>query len=78
MIIEGSNLGLREEDVEGKIHIGNTPCVLIEYNVSVRIVCKSGAASGEKVAAVVVGNNAGFTESAVHFSYKVNILVFIG
>ncbi|BES90369.1 Plexin B [Nesidiocoris tenuis] len=70
VIIEGSNLGLREEDVEGKIHIGNTPCVLIEYNVSVRIVCKSGAASGEKVAAVVVGNNAGFTESAVHFSYK--------
>uniref|UniRef100_A0A146MHQ7 Plexin-B n=2 Tax=Lygus hesperus TaxID=30085 RepID=A0A146MHQ7_LYGHE len=70
VIIEGSNLGLREEDVEGKIHIGKTPCVLIEYNVSVRIVCKTGASTGEKVAAVVVGNNAGFTESAVHFSYK--------
>ncbi|XP_014294701.1 plexin-B isoform X1 [Halyomorpha halys] len=68
--IEGSNLGLREEDVAGKIHIGNTPCTLVEYDVSVRIVCRTGAASNEKVAAVVVGNQAGFTESSVNFSYK--------
>ncbi|XP_014244949.1 plexin-B isoform X2 [Cimex lectularius] len=68
--IEGSNLGLREEDVAGKIHIGNTPCNLVEYNVSVRIVCQTGPSPTEKVAAVVVGNQAGFTESTVHFSYK--------
>lgn len=70
VIIEGSNLGLKEEDVAGKIHIGNTPCILVEYDVSVKIVCKTGPAQNEKVAAVVVGNQAGFTESTVNFSYK--------
>lgn len=69
--IEGSNLGLKEQDVAGKIHIGKTPCRLTEYEVSVKIVCKTGASDIEKVASVVVGNDAGLTESSVHFSYKV-------
>ncbi|XP_046407058.1 plexin-B isoform X3 [Ischnura elegans] len=68
--IEGSNLGLKEEDVKGKISIGNTPCELIHYQVSVRIVCRTGPSDGEHKAAVIVGNEAGYTESAVHFSYK--------
>ncbi|XP_075218769.1 plexin B isoform X1 [Lycorma delicatula] len=68
--IEGSNLGLKEEDVKGKIHIGETPCTLVKYEVSVRIVCRTGPSSVEKVAAVVIGNQAGYTESSVHFSYK--------
>jgi plexin A len=71
--IEGSNLGLKEEDVLGRIHIGGTPCTLVEYDVSVRILCRTGSSQTEKVASVVVGNQAGFTESSVHFSYKVNI-----
>jgi plexin A len=69
--IEGSNLGLKEEDVRGKISIGNTPCELIQYEVSVRIVCRTGRSDGEIVAPVFVGNEAGTTESAVHFTYKV-------
>lgn len=69
--IEGSNLGLKEEDVRGKISIGNTPCELIQYEVSVRIVCRTGRSDGETVAPVFVGNEAGTTESAVHFTYKV-------
>ncbi|XP_069694411.1 plexin-B isoform X4 [Periplaneta americana] len=68
--IEGSNLGLKEEDVRGKISIGDTPCELIQYEVSVRIVCRTGRSDGENVAPVYVGNEAGTTESAVHFSYK--------
>ncbi|XP_039297179.1 plexin-B-like isoform X1 [Nilaparvata lugens] len=72
--IEGSNLGLKEEDVKGKIRIGDTPCTLVEYEVSVRIVCRTGASATEKVAAVIIGNQAGYTESSVHFSYK-NIVV---
>ena len=32
--IEGSNLGLKEEDVKGKIRIGHVPCELIDYQVS--------------------------------------------
>ncbi|XP_049807019.1 plexin-B [Schistocerca serialis cubense] len=68
--IEGSNLGLKEEDVKGKIRIGDTPCELIQYEVSVRIVCRTGPAGQETSASVIVGNEAGFTESAVHFNYK--------
>ncbi|XP_012258448.2 plexin-B isoform X2 [Athalia rosae] len=68
--IEGSNLGLKESDVEGKIHIGETPCTLVDYEVSVRIVCRTGPSPQETTASVVVGNNAGYTESAVLFNYK--------
>jgi len=32
--IEGSDLGLKEEDVRGKIHIGHVPCELVNYQVS--------------------------------------------
>lgn len=70
--IEGSNLGLKMEDVKGKIRIGNTTCELIDYEVSVRIVCRTGPSpTGESVAPISVGNEAGFTESSVSFSYKV-------
>ncbi|XP_015599759.1 plexin-B [Cephus cinctus] len=68
--IEGSNLGLKESDVEGKIHIGNTPCTLVDYEVSVRIVCRTGRHEATDRASVVVGNDAGYTESAVFFNYK--------
>nr|CAD7441811.1 unnamed protein product [Timema bartmani] len=68
--IEGSNLGLKEDDVKGKIRIGETPCELIHYEVSVRIVCRTGPSEGETEASVIVGNEAGYTESSVHFSYK--------
>ena len=70
--IEGSNLGLKEDDVRGKIHIGNVPCDLVDYQVSVKIVCRAGpSASGELDASVVIGNTAGYTESTVKYSYKV-------
>ncbi|XP_050527512.1 plexin-B [Daktulosphaira vitifoliae] len=68
--IEGSNLGLNREDVWNKIHIGGISCHLVDYEVSVKIVCRTGPSSIEKVASVVVGNNAGVTESSVHYSYK--------
>ncbi|XP_033220264.1 plexin-B [Belonocnema kinseyi] len=68
--IEGSNLGLKESDVEGKIRIGKTPCALIDYEVSVRIVCRTGRHPATDTATVVVGNVAGYTESAVLFNYK--------
>jgi len=67
--IEGSNLGLKEDDVRGKIRIGDIPCELVEYHVSVKIVCLSGA-SGQIDAPVIIGNTAGYTESTVKYSYK--------
>ncbi|CAH0562365.1 unnamed protein product [Brassicogethes aeneus] len=68
--IEGSNLGLKESDVRGKIRIGDVPCELIKYQVSVRIQCRTGPSKSESTAPIIVGNEAGFTESSVAFSYK--------
>ncbi|XP_016844903.1 plexin-B [Nasonia vitripennis] len=68
--IEGSNLGLRESDVAGKIFIGNATCTLVDYEISVRIVCRTSQHEATDEAAVIVGNVAGFTRSAVYFSYK--------
>lgn len=68
--IEGSNLGIREEDVRGKISIGSVPCELINYEISVKIECRTGAVSHELTAPVKVFNEAGFTESSVQFQFK--------
>lgn len=68
--IEGSNLGIREEDVRGKIRIGDIPCELENYEISVKIECRTGSVQNELTAPVKVGNDAGFTESSVKFQYK--------
>lgn len=68
--IEGSNLGIREEDVKGKIRIGNVSCELVNYEISVKIECRTGAVEHEMLAPVKVGNDAGYTESSVQFQYK--------
>lgn len=69
--IEGSNLGLKEEDVRNRIYIGDTSCTLVEYEVSVRIVCRTGSSATKKTVPIKIGNLAGFTESSVSFSYEV-------
>lgn len=68
--IEGSNLGIQEDDVRGKIKIGDVPCELVNYEISVKIECRTGPVPRELTAAVKVGNEAGFTESNIHFQYK--------
>lgn len=68
--IEGSNLGLKKEDVKGKIKIGDVPCELVNYEVSVRIQCITGPSATETTAPIIVGNEAGYSESSVEFSYK--------
>lgn len=68
--IEGSNLGIREEDVRGKISIGKVPCELVNYEISVKIECRTGAVSQELSAPIKVANEAGYTESSVQFHYK--------
>lgn len=68
--IEGSNLGIREEDVRDNIRIGDVPCELVSYEISVKIVCLTGPVAAEMEAVVKVGNDAGFTESSVKFQYK--------
>ncbi|RZC36560.1 plexin-B [Asbolus verrucosus] len=68
--IEGSNLGLKKGDVQGKIKIGDVPCELVNYEVSVKIQCVTGPSKTEQTAPIIVGNEAGFTKSSVEFSYK--------
>lgn len=68
--IEGSNLGIREDDVRGKIKIGNVPCELVNYEISVKIECRTGPVDKETTATVKVGNEAGVTESNIYFQYK--------
>ncbi|XP_064537604.1 plexin-B [Drosophila montana] len=68
--IEGSNLGIREEDVRGKISIGTVPCELVNYQISVKIECRTGAALHEMSAPIKVANDAGYTESSVQFHFK--------
>ena len=70
LTIEGSNLGFKKQEVFDKIHIGQVPCRLVDYQLSVRIKCLTGAVNNEVTAPVIVGNEAGFTESEVMFSYK--------
>lgn len=68
--IEGSNLGIREEDVRNKIWIGDVPCDLVNYEISVKIECRTGSVTNEITSPVKVGNDAGYTESAVKYHYK--------
>lgn len=68
--IEGSNLGRREKDIVGKISIGNVPCELVHYEISVKIECRTGSVVHEMNAPVKVANEAGFTESNVQFQFK--------
>lgn len=68
--IEGSNLGIRAEDVKDNIKIGGIPCELVSYEISVKIECRTGPAGYEMSASIKVGNEAGFTESSVKFQYK--------
>lgn len=63
-------MGLKEEDVQGKIKIGEVPCKLVNYEVSVKIQCITGPSTSETTAPIVVGNEAGYTKSSVEFSYK--------
>ncbi|XP_037578148.1 plexin-B isoform X1 [Dermacentor silvarum] len=68
--IEGSNLGTSQEEIYDKIKIGGIPCIPTEYNVSVRVVCRTGASGSPLTADVVVGNRAGITQAKEKFQYR--------
>ena len=79
--IEGSNLGLREEDVKNNVFIGDVPCHVHDYRVSVKITCLTGPAplthgthSGNDLQFPVrVTTPAGTTRSTVKFTYTVSV-----
>lgn len=69
--IEGSNFGIKEDQVMYRIRIGDIACELVEYHVSTKVVCRTGPSHTEQKAKVVVGNRSGYTVSAVLFNYEV-------
>ena len=81
--IEGSNLGLREEDVQDNVYIGDVPCIVHEYRVSVKITCRTGPAPlahGTQAGTdlqfpVRVTTPAGTTRSTVKFTYTVSAAI---
>ena len=73
LTIEGRNLGLHRSEVRGRIFVGRVPCDLVDYEVSVKVMCRTGAVTQPAEETVKLGNNAGFTVSTVTFRYKVNL-----
>ena len=78
--IEGSNLGLREEDVHDNVYIGDLPCDVHDYHVSVKIICRTAPArSGDSdvMFPVRVTTPAGTTISTVQYKYTVSCLMLV-
>lgn len=72
--ISGSNLGQKVEDIVRSVAVAGVPCSVIAdlYEISSRIVCRTGAAGGErsgKVSVKVSGGELGL--SADTFAYQV-------
>lgn len=71
LTIEGSNLGIKELDVANKIFVGTIACKLIKYEISVRVQCLTGPTNGKELnATILIGNQAGYTQSTIKYSYK--------
>nr|XP_046918711.1 plexin-B-like [Dermatophagoides farinae] len=74
--IEGSNLGSSFDEIKDRVSIGGIPCEPIQYNVSIRIVCRTGASMiGPQSAFVIIGNRAGVTRAQEKFQYKIIELI---
>ena len=52
--------------------LGGASCSLVQYEVSVRLVCRTAAVSRQQRVSVLVGNAAGYSEAAQRFSFKVS------
>lgn len=60
------------DEIKDRVSIGGIPCKPIQYNISIRIVCRTGASLiGPQLALVVIGNRAGVTRAQEKFQYKV-------
>ncbi|KAM9364388.1 plexin-B1 [Pholidichthys leucotaenia] len=71
--ISGSNLGQKAEDILNSVSVAGVPCTVIPslYEVSSRIVCRTGASGGEKVGRVSVKVSGGeLGLSSQIFSYQ--------
>ena len=52
--------------------LGGASCSLVQYEVSVRLVCRTAAVSRQQRVSVLVGNAAGYSEAAQRFAFKVS------
>ncbi|XP_043246790.1 plexin-B-like [Amphibalanus amphitrite] len=68
--IEGRNLGLHRNEVTGRIFVGRVPCDLVDYEVSVKVMCRTGAVTQPAEETVKLETKAGSAVSAQKFQFK--------
>ncbi|KAF0310108.1 Plexin-B [Amphibalanus amphitrite] len=70
LTIEGRNLGLHRNEVTGRIFVGRVPCDLVDYEVSVKLMCRTGAVTQPAEETVKLETKAGSAVSAQKFQFK--------
>jgi len=68
--IEGSNLATGLSQLKGKVSVGSIPCKVINYQVSVKIECKTSKVRGPVELPVQLLGDNGIIESIVKFRYR--------
>ena len=68
--IEGSNLATGLAQLTGRVMVGNRPCRVTNYQVSVKIECRTAAAGRETDLPVRLRGDNGIIESSVRFRYR--------
>merc|ERR1719410_1213983 len=68
--IEGSNLAMGMQQLKGRVMVGNNPCKVTNYQVSVKIECKTSGAFKETDLPVRLQGDNGIIESVVKFRYR--------
>jgi len=72
--IEGSNLAMGMAQLKGRVMVGNSPCTVTNYQVSVRIECRTSKVFGETDLPVRLRGDNGIIESSVKFRYREIVL----
>jgi len=68
--IEGSNLAMGMNQLQGRVMVGNYPCKVTNYQVSVKIECRTSKAFQESDLPVKLQGDNGIIESVVKFRYR--------
>jgi len=70
IVVEGSNLATALHQLKGRLMVGNIPCEVTDYQVSVRITCKTGRVGREGDLPIRLRGDNGIIESTVKFRYR--------
>ena len=68
--IEGSNLAMGMAQLKGRVMVGDLPCLVTNYQVSVKIQCKTAGVGRPTELPVRLRGDNGIIESVVKFRYR--------